>query len=246
MGMTPKEKPFAALVLGIIAIHLIGVTLQAKFFQYQYGATWPLTSLLVGMGFFKLWQKARSKGLVATIVFYLFVVIVPFGRSACKDVPWSFLVRTEKRLAIAMDGFRDQAARDELASVADVDAASNRRVAELFKKHVPADRTVFVWGFEPQIYNLADRDPATRYIYDVPQRVTWAKEPHRRVLLDELRHNRPAAIAVEHRDVFPFVTGDAIDSADTLYDFWDLYVFLINHYDLIDKTEKFDVYIERT
>ena len=37
----------------------------------------------------------------------------------------------------------------------------------------------------------------------------------------DLDAGRPAAIVVEHRDVFPMVTGDAIDSADTLNDFRD-------------------------
>ena len=108
-------------------------------------------------------------------------------------------------------------ALDRLASVADVNAVANREVAAFLRARVPADRAVFVWGFEPVIYDLADRAPATRYLYDVPQRVAWAKDARARPPHGATsRPARPAAIVVEHRDVFPMVTGDAIDSADTL------------------------------
>ena len=110
---------------------------------------------------------------------------------------------------------------------------------------MPADRAVFVWGFEPVIYDLADRDPASRYLYDVPQRVAWAKAEERRVLMRDLDAGRPAAIVVERRDVFPMVTGDAIDSADTLKDFPALRDRLAERFDHAATIEDFEVYLER-
>ena len=64
------------------------------------------------------------------------------------------------------------------------------------------------------IYDLADRRPASRFVYDVPQRVAWAKDGMRRRLMTDLANDVPAAVVVEHRDVFPMVTGDFLDSAD--------------------------------
>jgi MFS family permease len=50
-------------------------------------------------------------------------------------------------------------------------AAENERTAAVGRylgDHSPTGATVFVWGNEPQLYYLADRTPATRFIYMLP------------------------------------------------------------------------------
>lgn len=242
----PRERAGAALVAGIIGMHLVGVAMQGKFFPYHYGATWPLTALLAALGFLRVWDflVARGRG-AGVVVFFLFFGVVCFFRTATKDVEKSFLQRCGQRISLITKSPRDQAAFDALASVADVNSAANREVAAFLRARVPADRKVFVWGFEPVIYDLADRLPATRYLYDVPQRVAWAKEKEREALMRDLDAGRPAAIVVEHHDVFPMVTGDAIDSADTLKDFPALRDRIAERYERATTIEDFDVYLER-
>ena len=98
-----------------------------------------------------------------------------FGRSSTKDTEDSFMVRCRKRVGFLLGGLKDQEGLDRLATIADVNAGSNRRVGAILKEHVPADRAVFVWGFEPVIYDFAERRSASRFLYNVPQRVGWAK-----------------------------------------------------------------------
>jgi len=239
----PNERPGATLIAGIIGVHVAGVVMQGKFFPYHYGATWPLTALLAALGFMRAWDRLKARGPAGVAIFFTGFTVVCFFRTATKDVERSFLVRCGERLALL--GKRDRVAVDKLASVADVNAVANREVAAWVRERVPADRRIFVWGFEPVIYDLADRMPATRYLYDVPQRVSWAKEEERATLMRDLDAGRPAAIVVEHRDVFPMVTGDAIDSADTLKDFPALRDRLGERYFLATSIEDFDVYMER-
>lgn len=246
LGVGAREKPLALLALGVVFVHLVGVTMQGKFFPYHYGATWPLTALVAALGYHALFQRARARGALGLAGFFLLLLIVPFGRTATKDVPGSFLVRTQKRLSLAAEGFRNQRGLDELASVADVNTVTNRAVAELLRTVVPADRAVFVWGFEPSIYDMAGRAAASRYIYNVPQRVSWAKEEHRKVLLADLTKTPPAAIVVEHYDVFPHVTGDALDSADSLPDFPEMQRLIDEKYVLHTSIGQMDVYLEAT
>lgn len=243
-GANERHRPFLLLLLGIIAIHLVGVTMQAKFFPYHYGATWPLTALVAGFGYEQLRLRLERRGLAGALLFGVVLFAACLGRSGTKDTEDSFLTRCKKRVTLALGGFRDKETLDRLASIADVNAGSNRRVAEILHDRVPADRSVFVWGFEPVIYDLSGRRPASRFLYNVPQRVAWAKADMRKTLLRDLAERRPAAVVVEHRDVFPMVTGDAIDSADTLYDFWDFVVFL-QRYRLEDKVGDLDVYVEK-
>lgn len=243
---TERERSGVFLLVGIIALHIAGVTMQGKFFPYHYGATWPLTGLLASLGLWRVWERlATWKSPVGAGLFSASVAIATFGRSATKDVPHSYLERCGERLRAFSASPRDRAEIDRLASVADVNAAANRAVADYVRARTPADRTVFVWGFEPVIYDLAERTPSSRYLYDVPQRVAWAKAAERETLMRDLAASPPAAIVVEHRDVFPMVTGDAIDSSDTLQEFGALRELLVSRYRLAETIEDFDVYLER-
>ncbi len=240
-----RARPGVLVVAGVIAIHLLGVILQGKFFPYHYGATWPVTALLAGYGYVRLFDACVRRGPAVAVVFGIGVVAVSFGRTATKDTPDSFLDRCRKRLELATARRGDLAGWDKLASVADVDAGQNRAVAAFVQGSVPPGRPIFVWGFEPVIYDLAGRRPSTRFLYDVPQRVAWAKAGLRDVMMRDLEASPPAAIVVEHRDVFPMVTGSTLDSADTLPDFPALATLIASRYRLARSIDDFDVYLER-
>jgi hypothetical protein len=241
----PRER-FGVRVIGaIIAVHVVGVVMQAKFFPYHWGATWPLTALLAGLGFHRVWERLAPHGPLGVAAFFALVAGSNVFRTANKDLEGGFSARCAERVSVFTHSPRDLQAVDRLASVADVNAVANREVATFLQARVPEGRHVFVWGFEPVIYDLAARAPSTRYLYDVPQRVAWAKARERDLLMGDLTADPPAAIVVEHRDVFPMVTGDAIDSADTLKDFSALEGLIAGGYVLATTIEDFDVYLAR-
>ena len=112
--------------------------------------------------------------------------------------------------------------RDRLGSVADVSAGANRRVAAEIARRVPADGHVYVWGFEPVIYDMSERPSASRFIYNVPQRASWAAQWARSELMKDLRARPPHLIVVASGDPLPMVTGDGSDSVDALDGFDEL------------------------
>ena len=148
-GAKPRERPLALVLLAIIAVHLVGVAMQGKFFPYHYGATWPLTGMLAAIGYRGLWEKAREKGRAATLLLFPLALVALLGRSATKDTVDSFLVRTKKRFAILAGGNTDQKAKDELSSVADIDTAAIRKVADELRAKVPPDRSIFYGASSP-------------------------------------------------------------------------------------------------
>ncbi|WP_437276307.1 glycosyltransferase family 39 protein [Sorangium sp. So ce375] len=239
------ERAGVALLSGVIAMHLVGVVMQAKFFPYHYGATWPLTAMLAALGLWKAWQRCTRSGAKAAAALVAALVATAFARSATKDVADDYIERCAKRIAVLAGGARDQARLDRLASVADVNAAANREVAAWLRERVAPGRPVFVWGFEPVIYDLADRPPATRYLYNVPQRAAWARQEARDALMRDLAASPPAAIVVERHDVFPSVTGDVIDSRDTLGGFPELAGLIEERYELAVSIEDFEIHLER-
>ncbi|XYH95318.1 glycosyltransferase family 39 protein [Sorangium sp. So ce1128] len=239
------ERAGVALLAGVIAMHLVGVVMQAKFFPYHYGATWPLTAMLAALGLWKAWQRCVRLGAKAAAALVAALVATAFARSATKDVDEDYIDRCAERVALLAAGARDLGRLDRLASVADVNAAANRAVAAWLRERVAPGRPVFVWGFEPVIYDLAERPPATRYLYNVPQRAAWARQEARDALMRDLAARSPAAIVVERRDVFPSVTGDALDSRDTLDGFPALAGLLEERYELAVLIEDFEIYLER-
>jgi hypothetical protein len=225
----PGERRGAAHVLGVIAFSLIGVGLQAKFFVYHYAATLILTGLLAGWGIWKLWNRARHAAWSAAL-FAAALGALAFGVVPGLPDQRSFWTRTAMRFeALAVPALQTPY-RDRLYSLGDVDAGRNRRAAEWLMDRTPADAPLFVWGFEPVIYSISGRSPASRYIYNVPQRTEWAQAESRRELMADLTATPPEAIVVVQRDSLPWVTGSPLDSAAALATFPELAQLLEREY----------------
>ncbi len=233
------------LVGGVVAIQLLGVALQGKFFPYHYGACWPLTALLAAVGWWHAWRLAVGRGRAAIALFCLVLVAAGALRTATRDVHGSFWRRSARRIRIHVLGADDQPAADGLATVADVNAGANRRMAEELHRRVAPTDSIYVWGFEPVLYSLSERRPASRFIYNVPQRVSWSAAS-RRELMDELRAGPPAAIVVVAHDALPMVTGDMTDSRNALADFVELDRFIAEGYGKLKQIEDLALYVRRS
>lgn len=233
-----------AIVGALLATQLAGVAAQGKLFPYHFGAVWPLTALLAGLGLVRAWEAASRRGLPSRLLVLAVAVGAGWLKSATRSLPEPFLDRTARRVALVAGGFRDQAAIDSLASAGDVNMAANREVARFLAERTAPGRTVLVYGFEPVIYLLSDRAPASRYFYDMAQRVSWGRERSRAALLDDLSRTPAQAIVVVHRDVLPWVTGNDEDSAGSLRSFAGLRLLLESRYRLAAQIEDLDVYLE--
>ncbi len=228
------------LLLGIIALQLVGVALQGKFFAYHYGAIWPLTALVAALGWARAWRWAAGRRLALAGV-GLAMIAAAALRTATRDVDDGFWLRAWTRL-----WDRSPAARDRLASIADVDAAANRRVAHELSRRVAPGQPIYVWGFEPGLYDLADRPAASRYIYNVPQRVAWNAEAARAELMAELGAHPPGAVVIADADPLPLVTGNAATSREVLeQDFAALRGWLTAGYGPLMHVGDFEIWLRR-
>jgi hypothetical protein len=215
----PGERRLAAHALGVAAVVLAGVALQAKFFPYHYAALLLLLALPAGWGFWKLWLAVadRPAGWLgyALLLAVLALPLHPGGRQLA-------LFRQQSQLRLAATRLlppEREALRDRLHSLADVDAASNRRAARWLAENTAPEEPIYVWGFEPEIYVLAGRRPASRFVYNVPQRADWSAAAARTELLAELAQQPPAAIVLVRNDRFPHVTGNEQDGEEALRGF---------------------------
>lgn len=239
-----REREAIFLFAGTALVQLCGIAMQAKFFPYHYGSTLLLLAWLAGLGFYKLWLRARRNAL-SVLVFLALVVWVGGERYGVWDVPGTFWERSAMRTQFAF-GRGEIESREELDRQLyycadfnlDADLAAGRAIAELTR----GDARVFVWGFEPAIYLFAQREISSKYIYNVPQRTNWGQERARGELMQALEQ-QPDVIVVQHNDVFPAVTGDVLDSAHSLQRFPELEALIAQNYQAVASVEDFDLYV---
>jgi hypothetical protein len=245
-GAQRKERTLVAVLLGAVAVHITGIVMQGKFFQYHWGATFPLTALLAALGIVKAWRFAAGRGLAAAIALACAFPIIAIAKMPVPSFGNSLYERSKARLDLArFDYPNEEEAWDALASVADVDAGQNRAVARFLAEHTAPGEPVFVWGFECVIYDLAERPIASRFIYNVPQRAAWSREPMQAALMRDLEARPPAAIVVEHHDVFRMVTGNDDDSARSLWAFPALSALIERDFEHAARIGDFDVHLRR-
>jgi 4-amino-4-deoxy-L-arabinose transferase-like glycosyltransferase len=242
--MHGREREGLFLVLGIISVELAGVCMQGKFFPYHYGATLPLVAFIAGVGLYKLWRRCLMGGFAGATVFVLFVAVTAIMRTAARDLD-SFWDRSAVRMKylFRIGPYQARELMDrELAMVADYNLDADRRLADEMRRRTDETAPVFVWGFEPVVYLLAERRPASRFIYNVPQRVQWARDHARGTLMQDLTRRPPQLIAVQRNDVFPSVTGDDLDSRRALETFPELSALIEHDYALVESIEDFELY----
>jgi dolichyl-phosphate-mannose-protein mannosyltransferase len=246
--MHHREREGLFLVLGVIALHVTGIAMQGKFFQYHYGATLPLVMFVAGLGLYKLWRRCLGGGLGGALAFAAFFGVCIAMRQAVGDLPQDFWDRSAMRFRylFRMAPYeRREMLDEELGYVADYNLAADRAVARELRARTRPGAPVFIWGFEPVIYWLAERPPASRFIYDVPQRTTWEQARARNDLLADLRARPPSAIVVQKNDVFPVVTGNTLDSHGELPNFPQLSALIEESYEPVAAVEDFEIYLRK-
>lgn len=222
-----REREGAAIVLGVVAVLLLGVVLQAKFFFYHYAAAHLLTGCIAGWGYWKTWLWVRGSR-VRWALPVCVVLALHFGWPLMNPSLQHFWHGLDTRMRVISRPEAWVSTRDQLGAH---NARVNRLTAQWIAANTPPGSTLYVWGFEPVIYDLARRRPASRYIYNAPQRSRWSRDASRLILMEELERNRPAAIVVTSQDsMFP-VTGNSADSAEVLQGFPELLALLDAEYE---------------
>jgi hypothetical protein len=245
-GLRPRVSLHALiLVAGNLFFAVTAVALQQKFFVYHSAPALALCALLAGWGFFALWQRVGA-GIGARAAVALLIPALIAVHPAMRFIPGRYFERVRTRMrAVVESSERRQRMLDRLDSAGDVDQVAVREAARWVSQSTPPDARVYVWGFAPQLYLFAGRRPATRYIYNVPQRAAWAQDAHRPVLMADLARHAPAVVLVEKGDSFSWVTGNAHDSAQALHGFPELNQLLGERYERAGGNRKFDYYRRR-
>jgi hypothetical protein len=235
-----REREGVLHVLGVGAVVVLGVAIQAKFFVYHYAAAVLLTGLPAGWGYWKVWERARGSLRASALALATLAALALVGLPGSPHLA-TFGRRSLVRVATG-GGSHWEAAADVLHSSGDVDAGALRRAASWLRENTPPDSSLYVWGFHPILYSQTGRRPASRYIYNVPQRAAWSRREARRRLMDDLSRDPPTAIVVARGDALPWVTGSPGDSASELDGFAPLRRLIAAEYEEVERFENLTVY----
>lgn len=219
---------------------MAAVWIQGKYYTYHWLPLLPPLGLLAGEGLNTVWlllRRATSpRAALSLYIVGLLAVLTALGAAY-----WSFLKWPVGYAlgAVPRDSF--QRAFDRYGR-GDFSLSADRKVAAFLKRHTPADAPTFIWGFEPLVYYLAERPPASRFIYNVPLVTEWSPPEWRQELVRDLVQKRPRYVFVVHNDRLPWMTGQPGDSAAQLTAYLELQDVLHKRYRPTQRIEDFEVW----
>jgi hypothetical protein len=124
----------------------------------------------------------------------------------------------------------------------DFSSRANMQAAGYLNAKTNPSERVFIWGFEPGIYFLSQRQNATRFIYNINLYGPNASLELRQGFLEEIREQIPIYIVIVMNDSMPFVTATSEDSWTSFNSFNEFHSFVLGNYRLETTIEDFVIY----
>lgn len=104
-------------------------------------------------------------------------------------------------------------------------------MAQFLQERVQAGDSLYIWGFRPEVYYMAQLRPATRYQAHFPLVAPWYPQEWQQNNVDILWAAMPPYALVLEDDFMPWVTDFDADSHTLLQDYTELNNWLIANYE---------------
>lgn len=114
-------------------------------------------------------------------------------------------------------------------------------IDELQESLQPGDQ-VFVWGTDPLIYFLTDRQPLTRFVSNLPLMSPWGPIEWKDELVSDLVRSHPRFIVVSRNDQVPDITFTQMDSEQDLKDYKSLEDLISTSYERVGVSPNYELY----
>jgi hypothetical protein len=234
-----ERRRHAVTIFAILLALFLGVVLQGKLFVYHFATGMPFIGLLVGWGLWLFWERGR--GWPRTLVVLgLLASLLAFG-----GPHGSFMSRNLSRIEMFFGPEDRFQAASALYGPGEYDLGQVLRVAEWLRRNTLPDDAIYIWGFEPAIYQLSERRIGSRYLFNVPMRARWSASKFRAALIQELEQDPPKAVIVMSGDAIPWVTGNQLDSQGELSRFYALSELLQRRYEHTVDLGSFRIFLRR-
>lgn len=245
-GVVRRERLVIETSLLALAAYL-GVAVQAKYFLYHWHSLLPFLALLSGWTASFLWRSLRESGrgpVVAAITLAgigaLLLLLTPSVTDrAVRE--WEafarYWVQPESRSA-----YYD---RFGLYGKGSFSYKASEEVARYVQSRTGPGDTVFVWGYDPLLYVLADRDSPSRFTSFLPLMSLWTPPAWTDEFVDDLERRRPAYIILQRNENARWITGHWIDPPDFVGLLPRFEAVLNEDYELEQRIEDYFLYRRR-
>jgi hypothetical protein len=236
--LRPGVRPALVLVACWLAVALFSTISQGKFFLYHFLPLVAVTSVTVTAAWAAFpgdvgprWSRliVTALGLVLALTLaatsgysdrFADLATVVLGRRSLREY-WD---------SPAYDLGADFSLRDDLA------------LSDYLTAHTGPQERVFIWGFEPMVYFVAQRQMVSRFPYTFPLVFHWRPDRFRTEMMAAHSAAPAQVFVVEHGDRQFWVMGHFKDSAQTLHEFEPLRDFVASRYRKELSVGRFDVY----
>jgi hypothetical protein len=244
--MRRRRDELAVLVFSGSAV--AAVLMQGKFWLYQWLPVFPTWAVMAGAAYVEAGRRITWRGLspgrdnrnlllALTMVTLATFTLATWADDAAQSIAYHRGRMTEARFyggEIKPGAYEERFGRYHFG---DFSYWADLQVATYLQQRTGPQDRIYIWGFEPLIYFLADRKPTSRFLMDHPLYAPFAKrEAWRQELLDDLARDPPLYFLVVRNDIFEL---QAVDSATQLERFPALKGYLLGHYRLEQVIEDF-------
>lgn len=241
--ITRKRFEYGVLIFLWWVAAFVHLVVQNKFYIYHAIPLLAPGAIMAGYIISIFYEKTnftkipRHFFLFVGTITLLFVSLLPWLKTNQKTMV-EFL-KADSKLADVYKQFGDYE-KGDYSVRADMEAAA------YLKSQTDENDTLFIWGFEPTVYFLAERSSASRFLYNFPLYGDFGWPELRVQLVEELEQNKPQYIVVVQNDPIPWVTGTENDSISALLEFPELYKLIAERYTFETQIEDFYLYRQKS
>jgi uncharacterized membrane protein YraQ (UPF0718 family) len=229
--------------------HMLGITMERKYFPYHLTRAFWLLTPFVAIGLTQVlpivgrrWKRAVSIGGVGGFIRALGIAAIliiacfysPLLRIVSQSLRWTWLELS--------GGNVEQSVQDHTEGYF---YADQHEVARLLKDKLDPTDEIFLWGNGVGIYHYLDRNPPTIALTNTPLLTSWTRPDWRSTMLSQLQKAKPKYIIIETGDVKAFITASEEDSKAHFEKWSELKNWRDHHYTFYREVGHFLIY-ERT
>lgn len=255
--LTLTAPALAALLLGgvlradrgvrLVALLLAGATasvaIQAKFFVYHWHIVLPFLALLAAWTVCEVWVALRVRlpwpraALTAALCVVGLLLLTPQitdgGMGEWRDAVRYVLTPSYRGTYYDRFGLRNHGTYSFLAS---------EEASGYVRSRTNPGDTVFVWGYDPNLYLMSGRDSASRFLSLLPLMPLFTPESWKQEFVRDLETRRPVYILIQQGENARWITGRTDDSAAWVAKFTAFNDLLRRDYQFELRIEDYELY----
>ncbi|MGD9892195.1 MAG: ArnT family glycosyltransferase [Dehalococcoidia bacterium] len=225
----------------------LGVAIQAKYFLYHWHSVLPLLALLSGWTASFLWRSLRDSGrgwgaaaATAGGIGAVLLLLTPnvSDRAVTEWQAFTTYWTDPDSRSTYYDRFG-------LYGRGSFSYKASEEVSHYVAERTNPNDTIFVWGYDPLVYVLSDRESSSRFTSFLPLMSLWTPQRWVDEFVDDIERRRPAYIILQRNENARWITGHWIDPVDFVRLLPRFEAVLQNDYELETQIEDYTLYRRR-